>query len=52
MPDDKFTVEDYDRILDDIIDEYFEQHRVNYDLKDLAKIQLTGENEEIGQIGG
>lgn len=52
MLDNEFTVKDYDRIIDDIIDEYFEQHNLNYDLKELAKIEMLGEVPEIGQLGG
>lgn len=52
MPDDNdFTIKDYDRILDDIMDEYFEQHDINFDLKELTKAQLLSEgNEEISGI--
>ena len=38
MPDDNnFTIKDYERIIDDIIDEYFDQHNINYDMKELVK---------------
>ena len=52
MPDDNdFTVKDYDRILDDIMDEFFEQHDINFDLKELVKAQMLGdENEGISNI--
>ena len=47
MPDDNsFTVKDYDRILDDIMDEFFAQHDMNYDLKELVKSQMLGIPEE------
>ena len=45
MPDDNaFTIKDYERIIDDIIDEYFDQHNVNYDYKDLVKSGMLGES--------
>ena len=51
MPDDvKFTEKDYDRIIDDIMDEFFEQHDLNYDLKELMKVQMFG--GEMPQIEG
>ena len=50
MPDDNnFTIKDYERIIDDIIDEYFDQHNINYDMKDLVKSGMFG--EETGRIG-
>lgn len=48
MPDDnEFTVKDYDRIIDDIIDEYFDRHNINYDLKELMKANMLGSPEEV-----
>lgn len=45
MPDDnEFTVKDYDRIIDDIIDEYFDQHAFNYALKGLTDEDMLGDN--------
>lgn len=50
MPDDNdFTIKDYDRILDDIMDEFFEQHDINFDLKELVKAQVLGEG--VGNEG-
>ena len=47
MPDDNdFSLADYDRILDDIMDEFFAQHDMNYDLKELVKSQMLGSPEE------
>ncbi len=44
MPDDKnFTIKDYERIIDDIIDEYFDQRNINFDFKDLVKSGMLGE---------
>ena len=44
MPDDNnFTIKDYERIIDDIIDEYFDQHNINFDFKDLVKSGMLGE---------
>ena len=39
-----FSLSDYDRIIDDIMDEYFEQHDINFDLKELVKSQMLGES--------
>ncbi len=48
MPDDNsFTIKDYERIIDDIIDEYFDQHNINYDMKELVKSGMLGTAEEI-----
>ena len=45
MPDDNsFTIKDYERIIDDIIDEYFDQHNINFDFKDLLKSGILGES--------
>ena len=44
MPDDNsFTIKDYERIIDDIVDEYFDQHNINYDYRDLVKSGMLGE---------
>ena len=52
MPDDKnFTIKDYERIIDDIVDEYFDQHNINYDYKDLVKSGMLGEPEELPPTG-
>ncbi|GAG90229.1 unnamed protein product, partial [marine sediment metagenome] len=45
--DNDFTIKDYERIIDDIIDEYFDQHNINYDYKDLVKSGMLGETTEI-----
>ncbi len=43
MPDDNnFTIKDYERIIDDKIDEYFDQHNINYDMKELVKSGMLG----------
>ncbi len=55
MPDDnEFTIKDYERIIDDIVDEYFDQHNINFDMKELVKSGMFGTLEtrpEIPQIG-
>jgi len=54
MPDDnEFTIKDYERIIDNIVDEYFDQHNLDYSLKGLAKEDMLGENilEIMGQQG-
>ncbi len=46
MPDDnEFTIKDYERIIDDIVDEYFDQHNINFDMKELVKSGMLGEPE-------
>jgi len=40
--DNNFTIKDYERIIDDIIDEYFNEHDINYDYKDLVKSGMLG----------
>ncbi len=45
--DNDFTEKDYNRILDDIIDEYFDQHNINFDMKELVKSGILGTAEEI-----
>ena len=48
MPDDNaFTLKDYERIIDDIVDEYFDLHNINYDMKELVKSGMLGTTEEI-----
>ncbi len=44
--DNDFSVADYDRLIDDIMDEYFSQHDMNFDLKELVKAQLLGNTEK------
>ena len=49
MPDEnEFKLKDYERIIDDIIDEYFDQHNINYDYKDLFKSGILGESVPEG----
>ncbi len=49
--DNDFTVKDYERIIDDILNEYFDLHDINFDLKELFKAQaLGGGNEGISDI--
>ena len=59
MPDDnEFKLKDYERIIDDIIDEFFDMHNMNYDYKDLVKSGMLGEDAggslglEIQQVEG
>ncbi len=42
-----FTVKDYERIIDDIMEEYFTQHDINFDLKELMKAELLGGPEDV-----
>lgn len=49
MPDDNnFTIKDYERIIDDIIDEYFDQHNIDYDMKELVKSGMLGTPQTEG----
>ncbi len=47
MPDENFTVKDYDRMIGDIIDEYFDAQNLNFDYKELVKANILGNAEEI-----
>ncbi len=50
MPDDKkkFTLKESDRMISDVIEEYFNKFNINYDYKELMKDQLLGENVPEG----
>ena len=45
--DNDFTVKDYDRIIDDIMNEFFDQHDIEFDFKDLVKVQMIGDTEDV-----
>jgi len=47
MPDSKFGERDYDKIIDDIIDEVFEQHNQRFDSKEARKVELLGKDGEV-----
>lgn len=49
MPKRTFTLKDCDKIIDDILDEYFEQHNIDYDLKELMKTTMRSEGEVVEQ---
>ena len=44
--DNKFTLKKSDQMIRDIMDEFFAQHDIDFDLKELTKVQLLGETEE------
>ena len=47
MPDDnEFSLSDYNRIIDDVMNEFFEQRDLDFDLKELMKVQMLGSPEE------
>ena len=46
MPDRIFTLKDWKRIKRDIFDDFFTQHDMNFDLKELVKSQLLGNTKE------
>ncbi len=46
-----FTIKDYERIIDDIMEEYFTQHDINFDMKELMKAELLGGQDVVeGEI--
>jgi len=47
MPDRKFTLKDFYRMKQDVIDEYFEQHNANYNMQELTKANLLGNEENM-----
>ena len=42
-----FTEKDYDKILDDIVGESFEQHNRQFDSKEALKVELLGKDGEV-----
>ena len=40
MAENKFTLKEYERMIDDIIDEFFEQHNAQFDSKEALKVEL------------
>jgi len=40
MAENKFTLKTYERMIDDIIDEFFEQHNAQFDSKEALKVEL------------
>lgn len=49
----RFTLKDSDQMIMDVIDEFFDQHNIDFDLKELMKVEMTGENvPEMEQIEG
>ena len=47
MADRIFTLKDWKRIKRDIFDDFFEQHDMSYDLKELMKAQVLGDAEGV-----
>ena len=54
MSDRIFTLKDWRRLKRDVYDDFFAQHDINFDLKELTKAQLLGSPEEsvIEEIEG
>ena len=50
MPDKKFTLEDSDRMIKDVIDRYFQGLNDTRDIEELGEIEAIG--EEIQPIEG
>ena len=46
--DNDFTEKDYNRILDDIIDDFFDQRNINFDMKELVKTGMLGDSVPEG----
>jgi hypothetical protein len=42
----KFTLKESDRIIRDVIDDFFEQHNQAFDQKELLKVSLLGQNQD------
>ena len=40
MPERKFTLKDFYRMKQDIIDEFFEQHNAQFDSKEALRVEL------------
>ncbi len=49
MADDRirFTLKDSDKMIEDVVDEFFEQHDINFDMKELMKAELLGPEEDV-----
>ena len=47
MPKRTFTLRDCDKIIEDILDEFYEQHNIDYDLKELMKTTMRSEMEQV-----
>ena len=47
MPDRKFTLKDFKRIKEDIFNDFFERNSANYDLKELMKANLLGNEDNV-----
>ena len=41
--DRKFTLKDYEQLIDDVLNPYFQEQNVTHDLEDLMKVQGTEE---------
>ena len=50
MDSEHFTEKEYDRIIDDVMNDFFDQHNINYDMKELVKTGMLGETEGINAI--
>ena len=49
--DNKFTLSESDRMVRDVIDEFFEQHNANYNMRELIKNNLLGNEENMPEGG-
>ena len=46
MADRMFTLKDWKRMKQDVFDDFFAQHDLDYDLKELMKVETLGSPEE------
>ena len=46
MPRSRFSLKESDRMIRDVIDEFFEEQNIAYDQKELLKTSLTGNDGE------
>jgi len=45
--DRKFTLKDYEQLIDDVLTTYFQEQNVTHDLEDLMKAQGNGGEEAL-----
>ncbi len=50
MPDDKFTLKEYEQLVKDVLNTYFQQENVTHDLEELGQVQLEAPTQEIPPI--
>ena len=48
MKDRKFTLKDYEQLINDVLKSYFQEQNVPRDIEELIKDQVIPETEEVG----